>query len=294
MKRKSFLNLVLILSATSILFFQCKKDDVVEQKASTLTYGTDVIDTYTKDSQDSIWDLESHSRLIADFQYYGESVRFDCEFILWDVEVKFDEANPANSKIEAVVHTRSIQTGAPAGTEIINSVVTGADSIAKTTTGRDGEIYATSEFFVKASDEAGIVGRSFKKDFYLNGCLTKPKSTDGATASTVGITTNGTKDAWGRFLPTGITNNSDKASFKSTSVERLGDGYLAKGTFTWNGITEEVFLKFKYLGEGPEHKFRSIEGELEFSAFDKGFIVDSHVAGSAKVKVYAMFSKKKA
>ena len=295
MKKLNFIKTALLLSAMSVFMYQCKKEDVVEQKDSTISYGTDVVDTYAKDSQDSIWDMEDHSRLLAEFQYYGEAVKFEAEFILWDMELKFDEATPENSKIEAVVHTRSIQTGAPAGTEILKKADGITDSVV-TTSGRDGEIFACAAFYVKASEEAGIVGRKFQKDFFLNGCLTKPKGTSpNYTASTLGITTDGTKDSRGRFLPSGV---SDKATFKSTSVERYGNGYLAKGTFTWNGKTQEVELKFKYIPAGS-HKYRSFEGEFSFAAFTDNatsddFIIDSHVQGDATVKVHAMFQKKKA
>ena len=302
MKKLSLLKFAVLLGAFSLLIVQCKKDDVVTQKDATFTSGSDSLSTYSKDSQDSIWDLESHSRLMSEFKYEGEGITFNAEFNIWDCEIKFNEAKPEDTKIEAVVYTRSIQTGAPAGTEILKKV-DGTDSISVATSGRDGEIFACSAYYIKASDEPGIVGRQYKNDYFLNGCLTKPKGSGTTaspyTASTMGITiaetaTSSQKDKWGRFLPSAITNESDKGTFKSTSCEKLGDGYLAKGTFTWRGISEDVELRFKYLGEGVETKIRTVEGEFDFSALDKGFISDVHVQGDVKVKIHLMLTKKKA
>lgn len=291
MKKIGFIKLAFLSIALSLFFVQCAKDDVVTQLDSAKEVSTDTINTY-----DGTWDLESHSRLFAHFPYYGENIDFEAEFILWDMEIEFYADKPENSKIEGVVLTRSIQTGAPAGTNILpGAAADGTDSV-KTNSGRDGEIFNSGDWYLKASD--GVTGRKFANDFYLNGCLTKPKGTAPAvTASTVGITHDGTSiDAYGRFLPSGITNESDKATFKSTSIEFYGTGYVATGNFVWNGITKEVKLYFEYLGTGEVHGYRTLEGQFEFPAFvEEGsadnFINDSHVQSGVTVMIHAQFKK---
>lgn len=287
MKKLIFIKLAFISIALLFFFSKCQKEDTLTQGDSTKVLLKDTINTY-----DGTWDLESHSRLVAQFPYYGESATFEAEFYLWDIEVEFYADHPENSKIEGVVYTRSVLTGAPAGTMIFpGGSADGSDSI-KTISGRDGEIYAVPDYYIKASDESGITGRKYSTDFFLNGCLTKPKGTSpNYTASTLGITQNGTKDQYGRFLPSGITNESDKATFKSTSIEAYGDGYVATGNFVWNGITEVVKLHFTYLGTGEDHGFRSLEGEFNFAALDNGFISDTHVQSDATVKIHALFKK---
>lgn len=287
MKKTGIIKIGILGMAMSLIFMQCAKDDTITQGDPVRVFPHDTINTY-----DGTWDLEAHSRLIAEFPYYGESSLFEAEFILWDMEIEFYADHPENSKIEGVVYTRSVQTGAPAGTLVLPGAAwDGSDSVI-TTSGRDGEVFGTSDYYIKASDAAGITGRKFNKDFYLNGCLTKPTGTSpNYGPSTLGITQDGTKDQFNHFLPSGITNESDKATFKSTSMAAYGDGYVATGNFVWNGITEEVKLHFSYFGTGTEHGYRTIEGEFDFAALEKGFISDVHVQTDVKVKVYAMFSK---
>lgn len=46
-----------------------------------------------------------------------------------------------------------------------------------------------------------------------------------------------------------VDPNTDTAWFKSTSIEKYGDGYLAKGDLTFRGVTKTQNLYFRYVGQ---------------------------------------------
>ncbi len=82
------------------------------------------------------------------------------------------------------------------------------------------------------------------------------------------------------------------ASFTSTSIETYGDGFLAKGNFTFNGQTNQETLFFRFIEgfqgtnrSGLDVRFSSFDGILEFDALDDYGIESSHL-GDKTVTVH--------
>lgn len=100
------------------LVSSCKKDKV-EQLTSTTTIGTDVIDatigglkvpsTYTVAGA---WKVDkTHSNIMWETKYYGTGAPLTGRFNTFDMFVKFDQANPANTTIKAGVTLSTFNTG---------------------------------------------------------------------------------------------------------------------------------------------------------------------------------------
>jgi polyisoprenoid-binding protein YceI len=59
-----------------------------------------------------------------------------------------------------------------------------------------------------------------------------------------------------------------KICFKSTSISKSKDGYLAKGKLTMHGVTKDVEINFSY-------KDKKFEGKLDINRFDYKIGVDT-------------------
>ena len=89
------------------------------------------------------------------------------------------------------------------------------------------------------------------------------------------------------------TSENRYSTFTSTKIEAYGDGYLATGAFTLNGVTADVSMFFKFFpgfvkevtdrGTGAvlgDRQYSSFEGTFDFAAFQV-FGVDSGHIGEA-------------
>ena len=94
--------------------------------------------------------------------------------------------------------------------------------------------------------------------------------------------------------PEALTRN---ATFTSASITAYGNGYLATGAMTFNGVTDDVQMFFQFVPgfDDADKGFRysSFQGTFEFAALDVYGVSSGHV-GSAMVTVEASFQVKKA
>ena len=65
----------------------------------------------------------------------------------------------------------------------------------------------------------------------------------------LGVEHNGDTLGDGSLDPDGIIAETDSAYFSSKSIVALGSGYKATGTFTFNGVSTDLDLIFKYITE---------------------------------------------
>lgn len=94
------------------------KDNKIDLLTTTPTAGTEVIDatiggyppsTYTTPGA---WKVDkTHSNINWDTKYYATGAILNGKFNTFDIQVKFDEANPSNTKIYAWVLLSSYNTG---------------------------------------------------------------------------------------------------------------------------------------------------------------------------------------
>ena len=104
----------------------------------------------------------------------------------------------------------------------------------------------------------------------------------GCTGGTFGVLdVDGNPVADGGGLPDESTRY---ATFKSSSIEAYGDGFMATGTFSLNGnsSTETMFFRFINGFEGTNRsgdlvRFSSFDAQLEFAALADYAIESSHV-----------------
>lgn len=129
----------------------------------------------------------------------------------------------------------------------------------------------------------------------LNGCIAK--SLGVKFKADVDLLPEDTT-ALGSYTASAVLNNSATATFKSTSVTKFGDGYLAKGTLAFNSMSAEVDLYFHYL-EGFEKvdgaettTYSSLAGFFKIAALNDFGVSSGHV-GSALVtlKLNLQFKK---
>lgn len=91
---------------------------------------------------------------------------------------------------------------------------------------------------------------------------------------------------------------TDFAWFNSTSVSVYGDGYLAKGDFTFRGVTKTVDLYFNYIGqvdysdEQDGSKIKGgLTGEFEFLALSDFGVSSTSIADKIKITIGANYKK---
>ena len=101
-----------------------------------------------------------------------------------------------------------------------------------------------------------------------------------------------------------VTNLPDEATryatFDATGFEVYGDGFIANGNFTFNGVTSSESLFFRFIDgyegqdfQGNQLKFSSFEGQLHFDALDTYGVSSSHL-GSETVTVDISYQVNKA
>lgn len=124
MKTKSFKTITVSTMAVLVLAIafisSCSKENKVELLAASNNTGTDVIDasigaypptTYTTPGA---WKMDkSHSSVKWETKYYDAGAMLTGRFNNFNVKVKFDQANPANTKINAWVQLSTFNTGEP-------------------------------------------------------------------------------------------------------------------------------------------------------------------------------------
>lgn len=124
MKTKSVTKLataIIGLSVTAIVFItSCKKDNTVEQVAATSSTGSSVIDAriggYAPASYTTpgAWKVDKvHSNVMWETNYYSNGAPLTGRFNTFEIKVKFDQANPANTTINSWVQLSTFNTGEP-------------------------------------------------------------------------------------------------------------------------------------------------------------------------------------
>ena len=142
--------------------------------------------------------------------------------------------------------------------------------------GRDG--YYSTLNATETADSLDLAGN--RVTWFNGGCINK---TLGAITGSHGTTV--------------IVTANQLSTWVSTSIEHFGDGYLAHGTFTLNGISIASDLYFKYLpgylkGIAPaQTQMASFEGKFTFLPADvsvsSSHILDANVDVYANIKVSA-------
>ncbi|MDH5366440.1 MAG: YceI family protein [Cyclobacteriaceae bacterium] len=104
----------------------------------------------------------------------------------------------------------------------------------------------------------------------------------------------------GSFDPAAIPlDGTDLATFTSRSIEKYGNGYLAKGDMVFNGNTATVNLFFTYEpgfsstnSSNVTTEYSSFKGTMEFAALS-AFGIDSSNIGDSAVTVYVSVQLRK-
>lgn len=125
MKTKATRNLltaILGIGVTAIVFVtSCKKDNKYEQlTASSTTSSSDVINASiggyppTSYTTAGAWKVDKvHCNIMWETKYYATGAPLTGRFNNFDIKVKFDAANPANSTISSWVQLSTFNTGEP-------------------------------------------------------------------------------------------------------------------------------------------------------------------------------------
>ena len=98
------------------------------------------------------------------------------------------------------------------------------------------------------------------------------------------------------------TDANRYSTFKSTKIEAYGDGYLATGAFTVNGVTADVSMFFKFYpgfiaevterGTGVvlgDRQYSSFQGSFDFAAFQVFGIESGHIGEENDVTIDVSF-----
>ncbi len=108
----------------------------------------------------------------------------------------------------------------------------------------------------------------------------------GCVMGTFGIAADGGTPSDANPLP--ITTTRRYAQFKSTSVVKMGDGYVAKGNLTFLGVTKATDIWFKVVAPWTDpsnnRRYSGFEGRFMMNA-KADFAVNSSSVNDAKVKV---------
>lgn len=226
------------------------KDIALVADAST---GTDVVEI-----GDGKYEFDqTHSYIGFEFPYDSLNADFAGHFAEFGLNTfKFDQANPANSSIDAWVDITSTETGSPS---LIDPVTN------KASRGRDGI--------------NGCISKTFGVKFKAADALTAEDSIPQAPGATSKF-----------YTASAILEPTGKATFVSTSISAYGDGYLAVGNLTFKGATKEVKLYFHYIKGFSSTKnnvttqYSSFHGFFMMNALKDFAVSSSHVKG-APVKV---------
>lgn len=182
---------------TSLLISSCSKEsDKVESlsltNTSSKTSGNDVID-FTKTGDFKL--DKTHSSVMWETFYYGDNALLTGRFNNFNVAMKFDEANPSNTKISAWVQLSTYNTGEP---------------------GRDGK---------------GKCGPGYMGVKYTDTLFTVDKTTDSAWYNSTSVIRHGDGYlAKGNFKFRGITKEVD-LYFKYSGTNLSADGKTIRAGF---------------------------------------------------------------
>lgn len=253
---KSIMGAMAVTSAVAVLtFVSCTKEKIVEKtvtvtETNTVTIfpdfadatnsGTDVIDarvgqfiptTWASDS--GAWKVDkSHNSLMWETRYYANNAGLTGRFNQFDVKVKFDEANPANTSIKAWVQLSTYNTGEP-GRDAFGD---GSSTFWNATAAKDNVRFDTTLNTVTTNT---LVPTS---QFWHIGCGMGYMGVKFDTAKT---STGKIKLPLPKFTPKAST---DSAFFVSTSCKKESNYYIVTGDFTFRGITKSVDMKMGYFG----------------------------------------------
>jgi len=208
------------------------------------------------------WD-NTHSTIGFDFPYDEFNGPFKGHFARVGFDIlEFDEMDPAATEIKAWVDITSIETGSaspPCGH------------------GRDGITGCIGGTFGVELDAADTVDA-----FCQNGTIV----TNWPNESKEDYDLWDDQSATSYTKQSSIIGSTGVASFESTSVEAFGTGYLAKGDFTFMGVTKSVDMYFSYI-EGyssDTREYSSFYGTFKFAALADFGVTSGHV-GNADINV---------
>lgn len=222
------------------------------------------------------WD-NTHSSIAFEFPYDAVNAVFKGHFARAGFDVlEFDEANPSATKIKAWVDITSVETGSPSG-----MCGHGRDGI-------EGCIQGTYGLDVNETDTVTVFCEDgTERTNYPNTALVE-------------------YDLWGDGSATtyqkqsAINGTTGVATFEATEVTPYGNGYKAKGDFTFAGFSHSVNMYFTYFKgytgtdwSGAEYEFSSFYGWFKFAAeADYGIVSDHVLNEDISVKLSVQFNKK--
>ena len=218
------------------------------------------------------WD-NTHSTFEFEFPYDVVNAVFTGHFSTAGFDaLEFDEANPSATKIRVWVDIRSSETGAPGGRDGINGCMVGYFGVEKDPADTVTVYTPDGEMVTNWPNEE-----------------TSPY----------------TADLWGDASATtyekqsSVVGASGVALFEATEVLAYGNGYKAKGDFTFAGATESVDMYFTYLeGYDAENRsgdlteYVSFYGTLKFNPLGQFGVSSGHLGDAdVTVKVSAQFNR---
>lgn len=182
----------------------------------------------------------THSPVNFEFAYRGKEADFTGTFSQLNlVDINFDVANPTTSSINVSVDVMSFDTRSPGGRDPRTTV-------------------ADSPPFNPLTQ------------FTEYGCIVN---------STFGITTDdGVAPTDG--APKTVTTDVDRyATFVSSSIDKYGDGYIAKGNLVFHGFTVPVEMWFKqvpaWTDASNNRRYTGFEGKFLMDAKNKWGVTSS-------------------
>lgn len=191
----------------------------------------------------------THSPINFEFAYRGKEADFTGTFSQLNlVDINFDVANPATSSINVSIDVASFDTRSPGGRD-------------PRTTVADTPLFSPLTQFTEY------------------GCIINTVfgiATDDGIAPTDGA-------------PKTITTDTDRyATFVSTSIAKLGDGYVAKGNLVFHGFTVPIEMWFKQVAAWTDpsnnRRYSGFEGKFLMDAKNKWGITSSSL-NDAIVKI---------
>lgn len=102
--------ITIILAGTAVFITSCNKDNVVDPFGYSFTTGSDIIEM----GSGMDWSMDkTHTNIGWETFYYGDNALLTGRFNNFNVDMYFDQANPANTTIDAWVQLSTFNTGEP-------------------------------------------------------------------------------------------------------------------------------------------------------------------------------------
>jgi polyisoprenoid-binding protein YceI len=183
-------------------------------------------------AQTGVWTYDAtHSPVNFEFAYRGKEADFTGTFSqLNKVDINFDAANPTAASINVSVDLMSFDTRSPGGRD-------------PRTTVADNPPFNPLTQFTEY------------------GCIVN--STFGITTDDGVAPTDGT--------PKTVTTDIDRyATFVSTSVDKYGDGYIAKGNLVFHAFTVPIEMWFKQVPAWTD-----VSNNRRYTGFEGKFLMDA-------------------